>query len=55
MQHRKGKSRYLSKLVGVGGLKCPCCAPPRGKTKGLFRQLRRKMKLDAFKIEEKSN
>ena len=42
-------NKHLS--VGPGGIKCPCCAPPPGKRKPMFRSAKRKEHAEAMKIE----
>lgn len=38
--------KYLD--IGIGGINCPCCAPPPGKRRKLFRKARRQMKNQAI-------
>lgn len=49
------RKRYMKFLrVGVGGWSCPCCAPPRGKRRELFRAARLREEREAFKVEEEN-
>lgn len=51
MQHRKSSVRYTDRGIGVGGWKCPCCAPAPGKRKEYFRIARHRENREALKIE----
>jgi hypothetical protein len=49
------KKRFFAKYagfdVGLGGIRCPCCAPPPKKRKKLFRSGRKQLNRAVFKIE----